>query len=248
MKLEESDYLSLLRGDGLFETLRIEKGRIWFVSEHLYRLRRSAEALGFPEVGVLAAEKLLSEHPRDKDRLVRLTLLRSGRILLDEREIEDRELPLLTVLPGFYSPGDFFREHKTISWGRSMEALRQARLRKADEVIALSSSGLVGEGAAGNLFFRRPDHDHWVTPPVDGILPGVYRKILLQEARKAGIEVVERDVHSAEIRSFTGAVITSAGWVAAPVKGIDERPLDLELGKELAHTLLVLFRDSPTPD
>ena len=56
-----------LYGDGLFETLRADKGEIFFLPDHLDRLRKSAAELRLPELPRINWDKVLKELLRRND-------------------------------------------------------------------------------------------------------------------------------------------------------------------------------------
>ena len=79
----------LLRGDGVFEVLRVYRGTPFALREHLDRLERSAANLRLGDVPRAELEveipTLLAERGDEEDRLLRLVLTRGGhRLLLTE--------------------------------------------------------------------------------------------------------------------------------------------------------------------
>ena len=60
-----------------------------------------------------------------------------------------------------------------------------------------------------------------VTPPVDGLLPGVLRDALLRAASTSGIAVRERRLTLAQLRTSDGALLTSAPRGPYEIAGID---------------------------
>src|SRR5690554_2665055 len=134
------DDRSFLYGDGLFETVRVEKGQVRFLDHHRARLRRSASVLGFAEGRVEEACRLLGA-PAGLDGLWRVTISRdgegvafggSGRVSARWRGgLPELSAPRLVTMQGFYFPGDALAEHKTTSWLRSVELRRRAQDRKS---------------------------------------------------------------------------------------------------------------------
>lgn len=235
MNLDVGALGELLLGDGIFETLRIVDGRAFLRESHVERIRRSGEELGYRQEVVEKAVRVM--RGLQEDGLWRVTLLRGGEVFKQGRRIDVRKPPRLISLKGFYFPGDRLAEHKTLNWGRSGEALRRARGKGADEVVRLSPDGVIGEAASGNLFLRIGGT--WCTPRVDGLLPGVYRRALLEWAKQGEEPVEEVRLREQALERAEAMVITSAGWVAMPVRSVNCRVLD----EEPAERLVTRFAD-----
>lgn len=214
----------LLLGDGLFETCRVVGGRALLLDRHIARLRRSGEALDFAEEEIQAGAELIESFAGRRDGLWRATVVRGGGVSAHYRETPRRGPPKLTSLKGFYFPGDLMAEHKTLSWMRSVQGLRMARERGCDEAVWISPEGRIGEACAANLFFLIDNQ--WATPPVDGLLPGVYRAALLRLSGEAGISIRERPVFQEELDRCRAVILTSAGRLFQPAAELDGRRLE----------------------
>src|SRR6188472_2546769 len=96
-------------GDAVWEGLRLHRGRIFKLTEHLARLRRSAQALAFTTVPsdeeiTARIRAVLAANAMTDDVHVRLTLTRGVKITsgMDPRLNESG--PALVVLAEFKSP------------------------------------------------------------------------------------------------------------------------------------------------
>jgi para-aminobenzoate synthetase/4-amino-4-deoxychorismate lyase len=84
-------------------------------------------------------------------------------------------------------------------------AFEQAKRDGFDDVIFLNLKGEVTEGAISNVFVVKDGR--WFTPPVEcGLLPGVYRRHLL-ETRP---EIEERVVHLDDLRTADAIYLCNA--------------------------------------
>lgn len=183
----------------LIETLRWESGRGYsFLVEHLDRLQDSAEYCGFP-FDRAGAERELEVTARgmaaDPAR-VRLSLHHDGRLSFDTEEL---------IYPGGVlrvavdhvpvDPSDWRLFHKTSLRDR----YRQARLRHPDanDVLLVNLDGEITESTIANVIVLL-DGD-WVTPPVaSGCLPGVMRRVLLEQGDIREAQVLVSDLARAD--------------------------------------------------
>jgi branched-chain amino acid aminotransferase len=96
-------------------------------------------------------------------------------------------------------------------------AARERNLGPFDELILVNDEGRAVEASSSNLFAFL--HGRLVTPPEsEGGIPGIMRSVILQVARKAGINVAQEplslgDVEAAEEVFLTNAV-QGMRWVA----------------------------------
>ena len=233
-----------LYGDGLFETVRVEDGQAPLLERHRERFLNSCHALGFCERQAVDGVKVLESLPGREDGLWRVTVTRQdpeafgggvGSIRLRHRPLRDSRSLRATVVEGLYSPQMWLAEHKTTSWLRCVEARRRASLRGFDEAIMASSSGRLGEASAANLFLLIDGQ--WVTPVVEGILPGVVRAALIEGGRDAGIELVEREVVAADLLMAESVAVTSSGLLVTAVEEVDGQVMDTEAVEELRNAL-----------
>ncbi|RVU48836.1 hypothetical protein EA187_05250 [Lujinxingia sediminis] len=233
-RLTMEDDRSFLYGDGLFETVRVEGGRVRFLERHRSRLRRSGVALGFDEAHIEQGCAMLGE-PDGQDGLWRVTVSRrdreiafggSGRVCGRWRPGLPLAEPLaLVTMPGFYLPGDSLAEHKTTSWMRSVELRRRARILGADDGVSVSEDGRVGECSAANLLVLL--EERWITPPVKGILPGITREVLLERGSQKGRLIEEVEVTQEVLARARALALVSTGVGVQEARSLDGRALEL---------------------
>lgn len=115
------------------------------------------------------------------------------------------------------------RDIKSVSLLANILAKQEASSQKVREALLLEKDGTVNEGSASN-FFIVTKSDVLVTHPADeNILGGVTRDVVLKLARKAGIEVDEREFNITEAKAAAEAFITSTSVNVLPVVKIDDR-------------------------
>ena len=182
----------------LIETMRWQPGEGFLrVDQHLRRLSRSADALGFrqPED---ALARLNAAVEGDQPLRVRLTMSFRGKIEVSTTPFtllpEDTVWQLRIAKTRLKSDDSLYR-HKT-SRREPYEAARaEFKPQEADEVLLLNERGEVCEGTITNLF-AEVEEGRFVTPALSsGLLPGVLRAELIRE-RKAKSEVLRpEDLH-----------------------------------------------------
>jgi para-aminobenzoate synthetase/4-amino-4-deoxychorismate lyase len=169
------------RSFDLIETMRFDpQDGLPDLERHLARMKRSADALGFPFDRHDARNELqAATFPLRSARKLRLLLSRSGAVAIEVRAMpEEAEEPVEVALaPLPVEPDDFRLRHKT-SDRRFYDAARQAA--GAFEVVFEGPDGFLTEGSFTSLFVERGDV--LVTPPLArGLLPGILRERLIEE-------------------------------------------------------------------
>ena len=97
---------------------------------------------------------------------------------------------------------------------------REARQRGFGEGIALSSSGLLSEGAGENLFLVFDGALH-TTPASASILAGITRDSLRTLAREEGIEVIERDLPREYLYLADEVFMCGTAAEITPIRSVD---------------------------
>lgn len=107
---------------------------------------------------------------------------------------------------------DVFFYHKTTRRALYDDAFQEAQAEGFDEVLFLNERGELAEGSRTNLFIRRGDA--LLTPPLAcGVLPGVYRRYVLETFPN----VSERVLHLEDLLTADAMYLTNAvhGWQEA---------------------------------
>jgi branched-chain amino acid aminotransferase len=136
----------LIRGDGVFEVIRLYDGRPFAFDRHLARLERSATNLRLPldlEAVRADAWRLLARAGADPEHeLLRIMVTRGGRrLLLTEPMPANPEIVRLASVT--YSPTRILDGIKSLSYGANMLAGRLARERGFDEALLVTPHGRV---------------------------------------------------------------------------------------------------------
>jgi branched-chain amino acid aminotransferase len=213
----------LVRGDGVFEVMRVYDGVPFALEEHLARLERSASNLRLPldlEAVRADANRLLAHAGTGPDHdLLRIMLTRGGRrVLMTEPlpAIPDR-IRLRSIT---YSPTRVLDGVKSLSYAANMLASRLAREQGADEALLVTPHGRVLEAPTASIFWV--EDGQLLTPPLDEhILASITRRLVIEEA---GAQ--EKVCTLEQLLGAEEAFLASTARETQPVSEIDGRPCD----------------------
>jgi branched-chain amino acid aminotransferase len=228
----------LLRGDGVFEMVRLYAGRPFTLADHLDRLERSASAIELP-VDRPAIEReidaLLAEFG-DGDAALRIVLTRGGRRLLLTEPLPEHPVTI-RVATVTYAPSVILTGVKSISYAANMEATRIAQARGADEAILVQPDGIVLEAPTSTIFWTSPEGG-LRTPALDtGILESITRAQIVRE-----LHVEEGAFQVDDLRAATEAFLASTTREVQPISAIDGRELPGAPAPQAARQASEAFR------
>jgi branched-chain amino acid aminotransferase len=210
----------LLRGDGVFEVVRVYAGRPFALSEHLERLGRSAANLRLAlDVESLRTDVTsLLEASGAADGLLRVLATRGGaRIALIEPLLEHPAVLRLGYVT--YGPTRVLDQIKSLSYAGNMLATRLARERGFDEALLVTPHGRILEGPTSSFFWA--SGGRLLTPPLeDHILASITRALVIE---LAGAE--EATCTAADIEVADEAFLASTTREVTPVAAIESHSL-----------------------
>src|SRR4051794_12795235 len=215
----------LIRGDGVFEVVRVYDGRPFALSEHLDRLERSAANLRLgrevprAELEAEVPQLLASRGGPDFDGCLRVVVTRGGRrLLLTEPLPPGPERPRLGFVT--YAPTRVLDGIKSLSYAGNMLASRLARERGFDEALLVTPHGRVLEAPTSTIFWVDAEGS-LCTPPLDEhILASITRDRVLELC-----EVGERPLSTDELLGAQEAFLASTTREVQSVAGIENRDL-----------------------
>jgi branched-chain amino acid aminotransferase len=172
----------LIRGDGVFEVIRIYDGRAFALEEHLTRLQRSAQnlrlALDLEAVRSDAHRLLAQAGAGPAHGQLRIMLTRGGRrLLMTEPLHASPGRARLTAVT--YAPTRILDGIKSLSYAANMLASRIAQERGFDEALLITPHGRVLEAPTSSFFWVK--NGTVLTPPLDDhILASITRRIVIE--------------------------------------------------------------------
>jgi branched-chain amino acid aminotransferase len=232
-------------GDAVWEGLRVHGGRIFRLTEHLARLRRSAQALAFESVPTdeeitEQIRRTLGANGMTDGVHIRLTLTRGVKITSGMDPRLNQSGPTLIVLPE-YKPPVYAATGITLitsSMRRSAPdvldpkihhnnllgsilAKIEANVAGADDALMLDPRGFVAETNATNVFCV--NGAVLGTPAAVACPEGITREAVLEIAAQAGLECAVGDYSLAQLYNADEVFVTGTMGGIAPVIKIDGR-------------------------
>jgi branched-chain amino acid aminotransferase len=208
-------------GDGVWEGLRLYRGRIFKLKEHLDRLRDSARALAFAEIPTHEAlvseiRKTLAANEMRDGVHIRLTLTRGVKLTSGMDPRLNQSGPTLIVLaehkPPVYGKGGITLVTSSIrrfppdcldprihhnNLIQSILAKLEANAAGADDALMLDTRGFVAETNATHVFLAHGGE--LATSRLVACPAGITRATVIEICRAEDIVCEERDLTQAEI-------------------------------------------------
>ena len=223
----------LLRGDGVFEAVRIYCGVPFKLDEHLARLERSATNLRLPvDIEAVRSDTYRLVAQAGSPQAVRIVVTRGGRRLLLTEPLP--ELPERIRLGSVtYAPTRVLDGVKSLSYAANMLARRIAVERGFDEALLVTPHGRVLEGPTASIFWIRDGQI--MTPPLsDHILASITRALVLEVT-----DAVEREATLEDLLGADELFLASTMREVHPVGVLDEHefPSDAPLTASTAEAV-----------
>ena len=211
----------LVRGDGVFEMLRVYGGAPFAQAEHLDRLERSAAGVELPLDRALIEREAsaLLEAAERPDCNLRILLTRGGRrlMMLEAPIVHPETVTLATVA---FAPNLVLTGVKSLSYCANEQATRVAAASGADEALLIHPDDRVLEAPTSSIFWASADGG-LRTPALElGILDSITRAFLVRE-----LEVEEGVWPAGELTGAPEAFLASTTREVQAVAAIDGRTL-----------------------
>jgi 4-amino-4-deoxychorismate lyase len=233
--------LALLRGEAVFEAMRVYAGRPFRLRAHLDRLAASAAAIDLPlPAGLEELAGRAVAAAGGGDAVLRLICTKGPELpgeggpaafaictdIPASFETERRRglrLVLLTTatdpLLRAASPW-LLAGVKTISYALNMAAQRTARARGADDAVLVGLGGELLEAPTANLWWRVGDTLHTASLEL-GILAGITRAVVAELAGGLGLKVLDGMFTAEALAAADEAFLSSSTREIMPVVEVD---------------------------
>ena len=252
-------------GDAVWEGLRLYHGRIFRLTEHLDRLRASAQALAFgpvpPDEEIIdQIRRTLAANGMRDGVHIRLTLTRGVKLTSGMDPRLNSSGPTLIVLAEFKAPVydaagitlitasvrrpapdclDPKIHHNNLL--PSILAKIEANVAGADDAVMLDPRGFIAETNATHLFMVI--RGTLATPTTASCPEGITRAAVLELAASAGLRRQEGDYTLPQLYTAEEAFVTGTMGGLAPVVRVDGRTIGDGIPGPVTKRLTELFAD-----
>jgi branched-chain amino acid aminotransferase len=236
----------VLYGDGVFEGIRVYRGRIFECDAHLRRLFDSARAIRLNPP--LTAEQFKSAMEATvkannfSDCYIRLVITRGAGYLglnpnkcptpsvfiiadtieLYPQELYEKGMSLISSSVIRMHPNSVSPRIKSLNYLNNILAKLEAVDAGASEAVMLNHEGNISECTGDNIFIVRGGQVQ--TPgTADGILEGITRKVMLDLCRQLSIPCVEKTLQRHDLYIADECFLTGTAAEVVPVTKIDGR-------------------------
>ncbi|MCU1482655.1 MAG: aminodeoxychorismate lyase [Subtercola sp.] len=247
--------LGITRGDGIFETITVIDGIPQALDAHLARFSRSAALLELPEPHQAAWREAvfaaIDAHDETIEAFVKLIYTRgiegadspTGWVsMLPSADFTAQRTDGIAVVlldRGYHSTIAqtspwLLQGAKTLSYAINRAAAREANRRGADDVIFVSTDGLLLEGPSSTVVLKLDGRI--VTPETTlGILPGTTQESIFEIARVNGYPTAYERLTPDDLARADAAWLVSSVRNAAPIRAVDgqARAVDAELTESI---------------
>ena len=251
---------SLRYGDGLFETMKIIKGKIINREFHFERLFNGLALLQFDlpqNFNSIFLEKkingLVKKNKHSASARIRLMIFRGDGGIFDienlhpdyiieswplSNEVQLNENGLIVdVFPDAKKSCDSFSNLKSNNYLPYVMAGLYAKKNKLNDCVVLNSFGRVCDSAIANIFIIKKDKIF--TPPLsEGCVAGVMRRWMLEKFDLKKYRILEKNISIMDILTADEFFLTNSIYNLRWVKSFKEKKYSNKISKEIYSYIL----------
>jgi branched-chain amino acid aminotransferase len=219
-------------GDGLFETMRLSKGRILNIDYHFERLFNGLSLLQFESSKSMSREfftdkifELLKKNNHQEEARIRLMVFRGDGSIFESKNdfpnfiIETWQLPhgielnenglVIDIYPDAIKTCDQFANLKSNNFLQYAMAGRFAKEQKINDAIVLNSFGRICDTAVANIFIIK-DKNIFTPSLSEGCIAGTMRRWMLEKLALNGFVVKEKVLTKEDLLEANELFLTNA--------------------------------------
>lgn len=228
----------------VFEGIRVYNRQPFYMTEHIKRLFKSAELLGFKipyelkaienaifeliqiekiETGYIrplawVSNQTLTIYCNNEEVSLAIIALEMKRPFTEEKIMSGLSLKTSTYIrPAFNM--SLWQSKASSHYITSFGAIREAKSHGYDDALILDSRGYVTESSGANIFMVKGGV--LFTPTPDCFLNGITRQIIIKLAQKIGVPVVEKHITPEELLSGEEIFLTGTAYEIIHVSQFD---------------------------
>ncbi len=234
---ENFDPHILGEGQALYEVIRIISGKPLFMAEHLERLEQSAQKtnhlLNLSQPFILERVDDLIKACHIENVNIKLVIIYQ----LNKTELAP-DFYAYSIPTHYPSQEDYLNGVDTKSYyaKRSNPNAKVANIalnsaiqqeiskHKVYEILLLDHNGNITEGSRSNIFMVKGERIF--TAPLQNVLPGITRSVVLRLCQKLGYSIIERKVAIEELADVDAVFLTGTSPNVLPIRSIDQFSFD----------------------
>lgn len=256
----DSGNRSLRYGDGLFETMKMVKGKIINKDFHFERLFGGLSLLQFDVPENFDADfllekiiKLVKKNSHAASARIRLMIFRGNGGIFDPENlrpnfiIESWPLPdemqlnenglVVDVFPGAKKSCDSFSNLKSNNYLPYVMSGLYAKKNKLNDCIVLNCFNRVCDSAIANVFIIKKDKIF--TPPLsEGCVAGTMRRWMLERFGLKKYKILEKNLSINDIESADEFFLTNSIYNLRWVKAFKEKEFGNKISREIYNHIL----------
>lgn len=253
-------------GDGIFETIKVWKGKIMFVELHFERLLVSLQTLKINMPALVTPERLKKEimelcerNKCEDDARVRLSVSRGNGGLYDSDDnfqylIECSPLPgttdrlnenglVIDIFPNARKSIDIFSNLKSSNYLPYVMAALYAKEKKFNDCLLLNIHDRICDATIANVFWVK-DKTVFTPPLSEGCVAGVMRRYLIENLASAGQSLREEELGISNLENADEVFLTNAMYGIRWVKQFRENIYDNKISEKLFTEIVLPNFDS----
>jgi branched-chain amino acid aminotransferase len=236
----------LLYGDGVFEGIRVYKGRIFELDAHIKRLYESAKSIrlviSINQSELTRAVKETVEANSVSDGYIRLVVTRgvgtlglnpfvcknscifiiADSIQLYPEELYEKGMSIISATTVRNHPLAIPPQAKSLNYLNNILAKIEALDNNVPEAIMYNHEGYVAEASGDNVLIVRDGVIY--TPPAEaGALPGITQRVVIKLAKEENIQVVEKNLTRFDLYVCDELFLTGTAAEVIGIVNVDGR-------------------------
>lgn len=228
--IENKENIYLEKGQKIYEVIRVIEGVPLFLEEHIERLEKSCDLVGFK----ITIDK--KDIIRDIIRLIKKNEIYNMNIKIifnyydggfdsvfyfiesfyPEKSLYDEGVKAITI--------DAVRENpqaKKVNEEFRSKIKRKLNEKDAFEALLINEEGYITEGSRSNIFFIKGDRVY--TAPKGEVLLGITRDKIINICSRLGIKIEENHLHQRELKNVEGIFMSGTSVGVLPIKSINKK-------------------------
>ncbi len=225
------DQVEFSYGFGVYETLRVRHGHVFFLTDHAERLMQSAVLIELDHPFTVGhIEQWINELvKKNNPEAANIKVL-----LIGGKQKQDAQLFAFLLAPKFLEKKEyregvkvttfhherFLPQAKTLNMLPSYIAYTKAQRSNAFDALFIDRNGNITEGTRSNFFAIK--EKTLFTPPLTEVLDGITRRNVIACAVQYGYEIEEQLIPLSKIFEYDGAFVTNTSGGIVPIRTIDD--------------------------